>query len=125
MLVLHKGLNAENIVVTLTEKTTIANASYLFVFTHSTTQEVVKFIKTPGSDLSSWTNRYNEFQINTDALFTTVGQYTYQVYEQASTTNEDITGLTEVENGRADLIDDESFTYTTNKPDVNYKTYAG
>lgn len=123
MLLLNEG-QTKNIVVTLTEKTTLDDPYYLFVFTHLTTKEVVKIIKSSGDDLSDYPRRYNEFSIDA-TLFPSLGQWLYQVYEQESSTNEDPTGLTEVENGKMNLLAANDFTYAKYEPSTTYKTYAG
>lgn len=122
MLTLLQGDTTDNIVVTLKEKTTITNPKYLFVFEHITTKEQVKFIAV--TDLSSYPDRYNEFAI-TISQFTTLGQYIYKVYEQASSSNLDPTGLNMVENGRAEFRDTTPFAFTRYTPTTQFKTYAG
>jgi hypothetical protein len=53
------------------------------------------------ADLSQYKERYNKFSIKVDKYFSSKprGQYSYYVYEQTSTSNQDITGLTELESG--------------------------
>lgn len=123
MLLLNEG-QTSNIVVTLTEKTTLVNAHYLFVFTHITTKQVVRVIKSTEDDLSDYPTRYNEFTLDA-TVFPTLGQWLYRVYEQASSTNQDTTGLNEVENGKMNLLGTESFTYAKYEPQTTYKSYAG
>lgn len=122
MLTLLQGDITDNIVVTLKEKTTLTNPKYLFVFEHLTTKEQVKFVA--GTDLSAYPDRYNEFSV-TISQFTTVGQYIYKVYEQASSSNLDPTGLNMVENGKAEFKDTTQFAYTKYAPVTQFKTYAG
>jgi hypothetical protein len=121
MLTINKANNTDNIVLTLTEKVTLTNPYFLFVFTHITTKAQVKFVA--GSDLSNYPWRYNEFTI-TNSLFSIVGQYIYQVYEQSSPTNTDPTGLNLLETGRAQFKNT-PFTITKYAPTTNYTTYAG
>lgn len=150
MLLLTKGNTADHIVVTLKEKTTLLSCYYLFVCEHITTKEVIKFIIGPvgfledtngnvidgldnnpilltGADLSSYPDRYNEFIINTNAIFTgaTTGQWLYKVYEQGSSTNLDETGLNLVENGKLNYKSDTPLTYTQYQPSTIIKAYAG
>lgn len=101
MIVLTKGQTTEEIVVTLNEKRTISSGYYLFVFTHFTTRDVVNKIFNFTEDDSSYQNRYNQFDFPTQALFGNkdVGQWVYKVYEQASSSNTNVTGLTMVEQG--------------------------
>lgn len=98
-----KGQN-KNVIVTLTENTTLTNGYYLFVFTHETTKEVIYVIKQFNSDLSNYKYRYNEFLFSA-SIFTnaTIGKYLYDVYEQTSASNTNITGLHLVETGKMDL----------------------
>jgi len=70
--------------LTLSEKTTISNPTYLFSVTHRLTNIVTNFILI---DVSTHKERYNEFQIveNTYNFYT--GEYEYQVYAQTSPIN--------------------------------------
>lgn len=101
MIVLTKGQTTEEIVVTLNEKRTISSGYYLFVFTHFTTRDVVNKIFNFTEDDSSYQDRYNQFDFPTQALFGNkdAGQWVYKVYEQASSSNTNVTGLTMVEQG--------------------------
>jgi hypothetical protein len=78
-----------NIIVTLQELTSLNAPNYLFVFTHVTTKQVVAFVKLNNQDLSAYPNRYNEFNLNPLAIFSTPGEWHYRVYEQASSSNID------------------------------------
>ena len=104
MLQLTKG-QTQNIILTLTEKQTLTNPNYLFVFENRSTNTEVKFVKLNNTDISLYKDRYNEFSIVVNSYFNTSlnGQYTYTVYEQASTTNTDPTGLNLLETGIMDL----------------------
>jgi len=94
------------VVVTLSEKITIPNPNYLFEFINNQTQQKYYCI---ASDLSLYPDRYNKFTIvvkttTPDPLDGEIqiplgDEYTYNVYEQVSSTNLDPTGLTVVENG--------------------------
>jgi hypothetical protein len=89
------------IVMTLTEKQLLTNPNYLFVFTNRSTNNVIKFVVLNASDVSLYKDRYNEFNIVTNTNFSSAleGQYTYEVYEQVSTSNLNITGLNKLETG--------------------------
>ena len=89
------------IVMTLTEKQLLTNPNYLFVFTNRSSNNIIKFVVLNASDTSLYKDRYNEFSIVTNTNFASAleGQYTYEVYEQASTTNTNITGLNKLETG--------------------------
>jgi len=100
MIYLTKG-QTNTIILTLTEKQLLSNPNYLFVFTNRSTNNVIKFVVLNASDLSLYKDRYNEFSIVTNTNFSSAleGQYTYEVYEQASSSNTNITGLNKLETG--------------------------
>ena len=100
MIHLTKG-ETNTIVMTLTEKQLLTNPNYLFVFTNRSSNNLVKFVVLNASDISLYKDRYNEFNIVTNTNFSSAleGQYTYEVYEQTSTTNLNITGLNKLETG--------------------------
>ena len=100
MIHLTKG-QTNTIILTLTEKQLLSNPNYLFVFTNRSTNNVIKFVVLNASDLSLYKDRYNEFSIVTNTSFSSAleGQYTYEVYEQASSSNTNITGLNKLETG--------------------------
>ena len=125
MIQLVKGIN-KNVVVTLTEFTTLSNAYYLFVFEHVTTKQVISFVLPMSADLSTHQWRYNEFLIAashfTSAL---VGKYQYNIYEQASSSNTNPSGLTLVEQGKMDLNNAAAFEFTQYSTATNYTQYGG
>ena len=104
MIRLNLGSNV--VVLTLSEKITIASPNFLFEFINNQTQIKYYCIS---ADLSLYPERYNKFTIvvKTTTPSSLVGEiqiplgdeYTYNVYEQVSSTNLDPTGLTVVENG--------------------------
>jgi hypothetical protein len=100
MIHLTKG-ETNIIVMTLTEKQLLTNPNYLFVFTNRSSNNVIKFVVLNASDTSLYKDRYNEFEIVTNTNFANAleGQYTYEVYEQASTSNTSISGLNKLETG--------------------------
>jgi hypothetical protein len=100
MIHLTKG-QTNTIIMTLTEKQLLINPNYLFVFTNRSSNNVIKFVVLNTSDLSLFKDRYNEFSIVTNTNFSSAleGQYTYEVYEQASSSNTNITGLNKLETG--------------------------
>ena len=100
MVHLTKG-ETNTIVMTLTEKELLTSPNYLFVFTNRSSNEVVKFVKLNNTDISLYKDRYNEFSIVTNTYFSTAleGQYTYEIYEQASTSNTNPSGLNKLETG--------------------------
>ena len=104
MIQLTKG-QTQNIILTLTEKQTLTNPNYLFVFENRSTNTDVKFVKINNTDISGYKERFNKFSIVVNSHFNTSlnGQYTYSVYEQASTSNLNPTGLNLLETGIMEL----------------------
>jgi hypothetical protein len=100
MIQLTKGAT-EFIYLTLTEKETIPTPNYLFIFKNRSTNNEVKFVLLYAADVSQYKERYNKFSIKVDKYFSSKprGQYSYSVYQQTSTSNTDITGLTLLESG--------------------------
>ena len=104
MIRLNLGSNV--VVLTLSEKITISSPNFLFEFINNQTQIKYYCIST---DLSLYPERYNKFNIivKTTTPSPLVGEiqiplgdeYTYNVYEQVSSTNLVPTGLNVVENG--------------------------
>lgn len=89
--------NTNNIVVTLTENSTVTNPIYLFMFTNQTSNVPYYFIAT---DTSTFKTRYNKFSVIEKVAANTLngevtlgfnGFYNYTVY-QTSLTN--TSGLT-------------------------------
>lgn len=95
------------IFLTLTEKQILSNPNYLFVFTNRSNNNSVSFVKLNNADVSAYKDRFNKFQIVTNDHFANqlVGQWTYQVYEQVSSTNTNPTGLNLLESGIMMLAD--------------------
>lgn len=126
MIQLIQGQN-KDVVVTLTEKVTLTNPFYLFVFTHETTKQVISFVKSSSDDLSGYQNRFNKFTFQS-SLFATapVGKYIYQVYEQTDAHNLDINLTTSmIENGKMDLNKAVGFAFTQYGAATNYQQYGG
>jgi hypothetical protein len=115
MIHLTKG-QTENIVLTLTEKATLTSPNWLFIFKSRVTNETVSFVVLGNSDLSNYTDRFNSFNIvvNTNFATKTSGEYTYTIYEQASSSNTNpanATGIVEV--GQMTLKDATDFSFTS------------
>ena len=93
------------VILTLTEKVTLTNPKFLFEFINN--ESHVKYYCI-SANLSAYKERYDSFnlQLTTSPnnligqLNLPVGEYDYNVYEQASTTNLDPLGLTKLENGK-------------------------
>jgi hypothetical protein len=121
MIRLTKG-QTQNIILTLTEKQLLTNPNYLFVFTNRSANTEIKFVRLNATDVSIFKDRYNEFSIVTNTNFGSSlnGQYVYEVYEQASTTNTNPTGLNLLETGIMELVG-QAFSYTQYSTDDTYK----
>ena len=89
----------------MTEKQTLTSPNYLFVFENRSTNTEIKFVRLNNTDISPYKERYNEFTIVVNSFFNTAlnGQYTYTIYEQASTSNLNPTGLNLLESGIMEL----------------------
>ncbi len=118
MILINKNATTRNI-LTLSEKTSIEDAVYLFEVKNDESNVVKRFI---AIDVSINKERCNEFDfientiedlLNGTFSLPLAGFYTYKVYEQESTTNLDPTGLTDIENGKLKVV--ESTT-----PDLQY-----
>ena len=93
MLQINKG-ESKQWVLTLTEKTTIANPYYLFSFTNRVTNSITNVILT---DVSSYKERYNAFNVEEGDTFTLDAcEHQYIVYAQSSSTNTNPSLATEI-----------------------------
>jgi hypothetical protein len=115
MLHLTKG-QTENIVLTLTEKATLTNPNWLFIFKSRVTNETISFVILGSADISTYKERFNSFNIVVHTYFNnkTSGEYTYSIYEQTSSSNTNpalATGLVEV--GQMNLKDATDFNFTS------------
>lgn len=126
MLLLNADSFTQNMVLTLTEKVTLAVPYFLFVFTNVSTRQVVTFNAATTDDTSVATARYNQFAINTNALFIgmSAGQWQYKVYESAVVTT-DPTGLNLLENGKMLLQRISPLIIKGYKSTTTYSGYAG
>ena len=100
MIQLTRG-QTQFIYLTLTEKQLLTSPNYLFIFTNRSSNQQVKFVKLNNTDVSSYKDRYNKFQIVVNDYFSGSlnGQWDYQVYEQVSTSNTNPAGLNMLESG--------------------------
>ena len=126
MLTYTKGTQSDT-VVTLNESKTLTSPYFLFVFTHISLKTVVTQIVNSTSDVSTHPERANVFQFNTISLFANAqpGQWSYEVYEQASSTNTDPTGLTLLECGKVIIKESSSIIRQGYEPTTTSKGYAG
>lgn len=115
-------------ILTLTELVTLTAPYYLFVFTHVTTKDQVKFIKAEVDDESEYPQRFNQFTINAAVVFANQqpGEWHYKVYEQESAVNLDpaLAGII-LEEGKLLLDRESEFEYTQYEGTTSYKTYNG
>lgn len=127
MLLLTLGQTSEEMVVTLNEKRTLDAGDYLFVFTNVTTRDVVTKIFNFTEDQSDYPDRFNLFLINTSVVFLgkDTGDWRYEVYEQASSSNTDVTGLTLVERGILKLKPASEFAFEEYTGTTSFKQYGG
>lgn len=115
MIHLQKG-QTNKIVLTLSEKATLTNPNFLFVFKSRNSNEIVKFVVLGSSDLSTYKERFNSFNIVTNTYFATklTGEWSYTIYEQASSSNTDPTLATGiVEQGQMNLKEATDFNFTS------------
>jgi predicted DNA-binding protein len=99
------------VILTLSEKTTLTNAKYLFEVINDMSNTVKCFI---AADISTNKLRYNEFYfienatedlLNGTFSLTLSGFYKYNVYEQASTTNLDpLLALNLIDKGKLNVV---------------------
>lgn len=124
-------LTTNNIILTLAEKTTLANPTYLFEVTNDTSDVQLCFICT---DISSNKERYNEFNI-IDSLteyplvgqvnFPLIGFYKYNIYEQSSTSNLDpLLATNLVENGKLQVINNTNNVTEYEGDAITFKVYG-
>jgi hypothetical protein len=102
---------SNTVVLTLSEKTTLTNAKYLFEVINDMSNDVKCFI---AADISTNKLRYNEFvfieNVTEDLLNGTFslllsGFYKYNVYEQASTTNlNPLLALNLIDKGKLNVV---------------------
>lgn len=123
MVYLIKGQTSD-VIVTLTEKQTLTAPNYLFYFINRTTNDVVAFVKLNNTDTSAYKNRFNKFSINAVTYFTNklAGEWTYYIYEQASTSNlNPDSATTLLETGILRLSDSTTFDFTEYETNNTFK----
>ena len=128
MMQLTQGQTHERIIVTLNETRTLVQPYYLFIFIHVATKQPVAFIKSTDDDESEYAERYNQFEINTEAVFgaSPPGQWHYVIYEQESATNlEPANATTILEYGKMLLLPATPFEYSAYNCSTTYKAYNG
>lgn len=85
MIIINKGATTQ-LIMTLTENITLSNPFFLFEFRSDVSMSKVFFIL---PNVSLHTDRYDEFTFieGTTATLNPTGQWSYRVFEQASSTN--------------------------------------
>lgn len=129
---LKKGETTENVVLTLTEKTTITNPNYLFEFTNDSTKQSNTCICADLSAAGAARERANIFNItegvddrlNSSLVLFNAGRYHYTIREQESSTNldPDLSGDI-VERGIMLLADFETSQYIEHEINVTYTVH--
>ena len=110
MILINKN-TTNKVILTLSEKTTLTNAKYLFEVINDMSNEVKCFI---AADISTNKLRYNEFDfienvtenlLNGTFTLTLSGFYKYNVYEQASATNlNPLLALNLIDKGKLNVV---------------------
>jgi hypothetical protein len=102
--------STNNVVVTLTENSTVTNPIYLFMFTNQTSNVPYYFI---GTDTSAYKTRYNKFSIVEKASANTLngevtlglkGYYNYKVYQTSLYQIDDFITRVETDNGTIEAV---------------------
>jgi hypothetical protein len=125
---LTHGQVADEVIVTLTEKETLSEGHYLFLFTHYTTKQTVAKIYNFTDDVSTYQNRFNQFALNTSVIFSgkPTGQWLYSIYEQVSAVNTDPEqALTLLEKGIMILNPATDFAFDEYTEGTTFKAYNG
>ena len=110
MILINKN-TTNKVILTLSEKTTLMNAKYLFEVTNDMSNAVKCFI---AADISTNKLRYNEFDfienvtenlLNGTFSLELSGFYKYNVYEQTSTTNlNPLLALNLIDKGKLNVV---------------------
>ena len=121
MIHLIKG-QVNKIILTLSEKATLTSPNWLFYFKSRNTNETVAFVILNSADLSTYQARFNAFNITVNSYFANKlpGEWSYQIYEQVSSSNLIPSQATSmVESGQATLNDTSQFSFTTYSNQTN------
>ena len=130
MILINKNSSNE-VVLTLSEKTTIVEPTYLFEFTNDSTKETKVFIS---ADYSNNKERFNVFNIIetlievplTGRVRLTIGNWKYKIYEQVSPSNLIVANADRlVENGRVEVKGTETNINEFTGEQITYKEFNG
>lgn len=130
MILINKNSSNE-VVLTLSEKTSIVGATYLFEFINDATKETKLFISQDYSNNKERFNIFNIIETSTEVPLTgrvslSVGNWKYNIYQQTSTTNLVVANSgTKVENGRVDVVGIDSELNSFNGEQIIYKEFNG
>lgn len=130
MILINKNSSNE-VVLTLSEKTSITSPTYLFEFTNDSTKQTKVFISVDYSNNKERFNVFNIIETSTEVPLTgrvslTIGDWKYNIYQQASTTNlvvANASGL--VENGRVEVKGIETDLNEFTGEQTTYKEFNG
>ena len=128
MLEFKQDETAVQMIMTLTELSSLADPFFLFVFTHVATKEIVAFVRAAADDESDYPFRYNQFTIDVSDLFSgrPVGEWHYKVFEQDNDTNLDPPADTlPLESGKMRLDRDIDFAFQEYNSPTTYTVYNG
>jgi hypothetical protein len=130
MILINKNSSNE-VVLTLSEKTSIASPTYLFEFINDATKETKLFISQDYSNNKERFNIFNIIETSTEVPLTgrvslSVGNWKYNIYQQTSTTNLVVANSgAKVENGRVDVVGTDSELNSFNGEQIIYKEFNG
>ena len=114
----------KNVIITLTEKTTIQNGFYYFEFIHETTKEVISFWLPFNANLTNFKYRNDEFFFDNNLFVNhSVGKYVYNVYQSYTMSSADLSGM--VETGKMDFNEPVGFEFKQYSSATNYTQYGG
>jgi hypothetical protein len=130
MILINKNSSNE-VVLTLSERTSITSPTYLFEFINDSTKQTKVFISQDLSINKERNNLFNIIETATEVPLTgrvslTIGDWKYNIYQQASTTNlvvANASGL--VENGRVEVKGIETDLNEFTGEQTTYKEFNG
>jgi len=130
MILINKN-SSNDVVLTLSEKTSIVGATYLFEFINDATKETKLFISQDYSNNKERFNIFNIIETSTEVplmgrVSLAVGNWKYNIYQQTSTTNLVVANSgAKVENGRVDVVGTDSELNSFNGEQIIYKEFNG
>jgi hypothetical protein len=126
MILINKDNSVQDLVLTLTELTTIINPVYLLVLRNEFTNNSTRYILQ--NNISPNLNRYDNFQLDT-SLFNDLetGDYGYTIYQSDSINYDETTLGNYVETGKAKVTatNEQAIAITYNSAIAETITYKG